>query len=73
VAARDQRPGLLGERGQRREAAEHSRAEQRLLTLEPTPQQLALRTWYLGEFTRQAAGQAPAPWPGSLTVEADPQ
>ncbi len=44
--------------------------EQRLLTLEPNPQQLALRTWYLGEFTRQAAGEAPTPWRGSTAVEA---
>jgi anti-sigma regulatory factor (Ser/Thr protein kinase) len=43
--------------------------EQRLLTLEPSPQQLALREWYLGEFTRQAAGVAPTPWPGSYAVE----
>ncbi|QWZ08046.1 ATP-binding protein [Nocardioides panacis] len=47
--------------------------EQRLLTLEPTAQQLALRTWYLGEFTRQAAGEQPVPWSGSLSVEADPR
>ena len=44
--------------------------EQQLLTLEPNLQQLALRNWYLGEFTRQAAGEDPTPWPGSFTVEA---
>jgi len=43
--------------------------EQRLLTLEPGPQQIALRSWYLGEFTRQTAGEAPTPWPGSYVVE----
>lgn len=43
--------------------------EQRLLTLEPGPQQTALRSWYLGEFTRQTAGEAPTPWPGSYVVE----
>ena len=43
--------------------------EQRLLTLAPGPQQTALRTWYLGEFTRQTAGEAPTPWPGSYTVD----
>jgi anti-sigma regulatory factor (Ser/Thr protein kinase) len=43
--------------------------EQRLLTLEPTPQQLALRRWYLGEFGRQAAGAQPLPWTGSYVVE----
>lgn len=43
--------------------------EQRLLTLAPTPQQLALHAWYLGEFARQAAGEAPIPWSGSYQVE----
>lgn len=43
--------------------------EQRLLTLEPGPQQRALRSWYLGEFTRQTAGGAATPWPGSYVVE----
>ncbi|NUR08591.1 MAG: ATP-binding protein [Nocardioidaceae bacterium] len=43
--------------------------EQRLLTLEPTPQLLALREWYLGEFGRQARGEAPRPWTGGYTVE----
>jgi anti-sigma regulatory factor (Ser/Thr protein kinase) len=42
--------------------------EQRLLTLEPTPQQIALRSWYLGEFVRQAAGAPPTPWAGATTV-----
>ncbi len=45
--------------------------EQRLLTLAPSPQQLALHAWYLGEFARQAAGEAPVPWSGSFTVETD--
>ena len=43
--------------------------EQRLLTLAPTPQQLELRTWYLGEFGRQGVGEEPRPWPGGYTVE----
>ena len=43
--------------------------EQRLLTLEPTAQQRELRTWYLGEFTRQVDGRQAVPWTGSLTVE----
>jgi anti-sigma regulatory factor (Ser/Thr protein kinase) len=42
--------------------------EQRMLTLAPSPQQLALRSWYLGEFERQARGAAPMPWPGGYTV-----
>jgi anti-sigma regulatory factor (Ser/Thr protein kinase) len=43
--------------------------EQRLLTLAPTPQQLALRRWYLGEFGRQAAGEEPSRWSGAYAVE----
>jgi hypothetical protein len=43
--------------------------EQRLLTLAPTQQMLDLRAWYLGEFTRQAAGDEPRAWTGSYTVE----
>jgi len=47
--------------------------EQRLLTLEPGPQQLALRSWYLGEFERQARGEAPTPWDGGYTIEDPPR
>jgi hypothetical protein len=43
--------------------------EQRLLTLAPSPQQLELRTWYLGEFGRQGAGERPRPWPGGYAIE----
>lgn len=43
--------------------------EQQLLTPAPTPQLLALRDWYLGEFERQAAGEDPLPWPGGDAVE----
>jgi anti-sigma regulatory factor (Ser/Thr protein kinase) len=43
--------------------------EQRLLTLEPRPQQVELRGWYLGEFVRQASGEAPIPWTGSTTID----
>lgn len=43
--------------------------EQRLLVLAATPQQLALQHWYFGEFTRQANGEDPLPWPGGYTVE----
>jgi hypothetical protein len=38
--------------------------EQRLLTMPATPDQVALRRWYTGEFVRQAAGEPPVPWPG---------
>ncbi len=35
-----------------------------LLTLTTPPEALAFRRWFLREFVRQAAGEAPAPWPG---------
>lgn len=44
------------------EADDFCRAE-RLLTLEPTPEQVAFRKWYLGEFQHQLAGGEPRPWP----------
>jgi anti-sigma regulatory factor (Ser/Thr protein kinase) len=43
--------------------------EQRMLTLPPSPQMVALRTWYLGEFERQGRGEDPVPWPGGYAVE----
>jgi len=46
--------------------------EQRLLTLAPNAQQIALREWYLGEFTAQAQGAAPTPWSGSYAVQERP-
>jgi hypothetical protein len=30
---------------------------------------LALRDWYLGEFGRQARGEAPTPWGGGYDVD----
>ena len=47
--------------------------EQRLLTLEPNPQQLALREWYLGEFARQTVGEEPVPWSGGYAIEDPPR
>lgn len=44
------------------------RAE-RLLSLATTPQQLQFQRWWLGEFGRQAAGEAPRPWAGSDQVQ----
>jgi anti-sigma regulatory factor (Ser/Thr protein kinase) len=44
------------------------RAE-RLLSLATTPQQLQFQRWWLGEFSRQAAGEAPRPWAGSDQVQ----
>jgi hypothetical protein len=37
-----------------------------LLTLEPSPDVVAFRRWYIGELARQVAGEAPEPWPGEL-------
>lgn len=41
-----------------------------LLTLATVPGDLAFRRWYLEEFVRQVAGQAPCPW--SVFLEANP-
>ncbi len=35
-----------------------------LLSLAPTPRQQEVQDWYLGEFVRQGAGEAPLPWSG---------
>jgi anti-sigma regulatory factor (Ser/Thr protein kinase) len=43
--------------------------EHRLLTMAAVPQQVALRHWYTHEFTRQAQGLDPFPWPGSYDVD----
>jgi hypothetical protein len=45
--------------------------EQRLLTLAPSRQQQALRSWYLGEFERQGRGEKPVPWPDGYVVDLD--
>lgn len=39
-------------------------AAEELLTLQRTPEQVALGEWVTEEFVRQAAGQAPRPWTG---------
>jgi hypothetical protein len=43
--------------------------EHRLLTMAASPQQVQLRRWYAGEFSRQAAGLEPRPWTGSYDIE----
>jgi len=48
------------------ETDEFCRRGQDLLTTPPPPDQIAFREWYLGEFTRQLAGEPPTPWPGPL-------
>ena len=62
-------PATMGRLFQLLEEVDVFCQEQRLLTLAPSAQQLALRAWYLGEFTRQAAGEPPTPWTGSYTVD----
>jgi hypothetical protein len=44
------------------------RAGDRLLTLATPPDAAALRRWYLGEFVRQLAGEAPTPWPAYVAA-----
>jgi hypothetical protein len=46
--------------------------EHRLLTMAANAQQVQLRRWYTSEFSRQAAGLEPLPWPGSYDVEPSP-
>ena len=45
------------------EADDFCREGQYLLTLETPPDLVAFRHWFVAEFERQAAGQAPLPWP----------
>jgi len=44
------------------EADEYCRRGEHLLTLATPPGTAAFRRWYLGEFVRQARGEAPLPW-----------
>ncbi len=45
--------------------------DQRLLSMPSSGAQVALRRWYTGEFTRQAAGHPPTPWPRSPVADPD--
>jgi hypothetical protein len=49
-----------------READEFCRQGQHLLALATPPDVATFREWQLGEFTRQAAGEEPIPWPRYL-------
>jgi anti-sigma regulatory factor (Ser/Thr protein kinase) len=51
------------------ERADEFCREQRLLVLAATPQEAAMQRWWLSEFSRQAAGEDPTPWPGPFTVD----
>jgi anti-sigma regulatory factor (Ser/Thr protein kinase) len=46
--------------------------EHRLLTMAASPQQVQLRRWYTAQFSGQAAGNEPTPWPGSYDIEPTP-
>jgi hypothetical protein len=39
-----------------------------LLSVSPPDDLIALADWYLGEFSRQATGESPAPWEGPLRL-----
>lgn len=45
------------------QADSYCRAGRHLLTLATPTEQKRFRDWYLGEFIRQSAGQAPIAWP----------
>lgn len=53
------------------ERADRFCREQRLLVLSASPVDLEFQRWYLAEFSRQAAGEPPSPWPGPFT-DAEP-
>lgn len=44
-------------------ADEFCRSGEHLLCLAASPEAVAFRRWYLGEFASQIAGQPPVPWP----------
>lgn len=54
------------------DAAETFCVQERMLSTAATPQQRELQRWYLTEFVRQGAGEAPTAWPGTSDVEAQP-
>jgi anti-anti-sigma factor len=45
------------------EVDDYCRSRGHLLTLVTPPEALEYRRWFLGEFIRQTAGNAPVPWP----------
>ncbi len=45
-------------------------ADESLLAVRPGPEVMALQRWYLGEFTRQSAGEEPRPWTGPTRLPA---
>ncbi|HEU4512248.1 MAG TPA: ATP-binding protein [Nocardioidaceae bacterium] len=49
------------------ERADQFCQEQKLLVLSSSRLEKKLQRWFFGEFARQAAGEAPLPWPGPST------
>ena len=45
--------------------------DERLLTVVPPPELLALQEWYFGEFVRQGRGEPPVPWDDAMAEERD--
>jgi hypothetical protein len=43
--------------------------EQRLISIRPSGELLALQEWYLGEFVRQGDGMAARPWTGPTQLD----
>jgi len=43
--------------------------DERLLTVVPPPELLALQRWYFGEFVRQGRGEPPRPWDDAMAEE----
>lgn len=62
-------PGTLARLGELLQEVDVFCAEQRLLTLAATPQQVRLRSWYFGEVERQGRGEPPRPWTGGYAVD----
>lgn len=60
-------PATLARMDRALERADEFCREQRLLVLAATSEEAALRSWFFGEFTRQANGEEPRPWPGPFT------
>jgi hypothetical protein len=44
------------------DVADEFARQERLLSLARTGQQVEFQRWFLGEYVRQAAGDAPTPW-----------
>jgi anti-sigma regulatory factor (Ser/Thr protein kinase) len=61
-------PATMGRLLELLEKANEFCRQERMLAVAATPQQLELQRWYLNEFVRQGAGEAPRAWTGDLAV-----